>query len=466
MTLKFGTDGVRGLANAELTPELVLALGRASARVLVQGPEAPGAAAGPRSFFIGRDTRTSGPLLQAALAAGLASEGVDVRDVGVLPTPGVAALSAAHEWPAAMISASHNPFSDNGIKFFAAGGRKLSDETEQQLEHELAEVLAGAGQEAVAGGPVRPPPTGAGVGRVVVDEKSVDWYRSHLVACLEGRSLHGIRIAIDAANGAASFIAGDVLRLAGAEVIATLAAEPDGCNINDGCGSTDPRALQAAVTASGADLGLAFDGDADRVIAVDGSGELVDGDHLLALFAVDLRARNRLAADTVVVTVMANLGFRLAMEARGISVLETQVGDRYVLEALDERALSLGGEQSGHIIFRDLATTGDGVMTGLLLLDLVVRQGRALVELASDAMVRLPQVLRNVAVADRAGLACADGVWTEVARMEARLQGRGRILLRPSGTEPLVRIMVEAPSESEAEALAEGLAEVVTRLLG
>jgi phosphoglucosamine mutase len=466
VTLKFGTDGVRGLANAELTPELVLALGRASARVLVQGPEAPGAAARPGSFFIGRDTRMSGPLLQAALAAGLASEGVDVRDVGVLPTPGVAALSAAHECPAAMISASHNPFPDNGIKFFAAGGRKLSDETEQQLEHELAEVLAGAGREAAAGGPVRPAPTGGGVGRVVVDERSVDWYRSHLVACLEGRSLQGIRIAIDAANGAASFIAGDVLRLSGAEVMATLAADPDGCNINDGCGSTDPRALQAAVTASGADLGLAFDGDADRVIAVDGRGELVDGDHLLALFAVDLQARGRLAADTVVVTVMANLGFRLAMEERGISVLETRVGDRYVLEALDERALSLGGEQSGHIIFRDLATTGDGVMTGLLLLDLVVRQGRALAELASDAMVRLPQVLRNVPVADRAGLACADGVWTEVARMEARLQGRGRILLRPSGTEPLVRIMVEAPSEAEAEAVAEGLAEVVTRLLG
>jgi phosphoglucosamine mutase len=465
VTLKFGTDGVRGLANAELTPELVLALGRASARVLVQGQEAP-AAARPRSFFIGRDTRASGPLLQAALAAGLASEGVDVHDVGVLPTPGVAALSAAHEWPAAMISASHNPFPDNGIKFFAAGGRKLSDETEQQLEHELAELLAGAGQEAAVGGPVRPGPTGAWVGRVVVDERSVDWYRRHLVACLEGRSLHGIRIAIDAANGAASFIAGDVLRLAGAEVIATLAAEPDGCNINDGCGSTDPRALQAAVTTCGADLGLAFDGDADRVIAVDGRGELVDGDHLLALFALDLQARGRLAADTVVVTVMANLGFRLAMEARGISVLETQVGDRYVLEALDERALSLGGEQSGHIIFRDLATTGDGVMTGLLLLDLVMRQGRALAELASAAMVRLPQVLRNVSVADRAGLACADGVWTEVARMEARLQGRGRILLRPSGTEPLVRIMVEAPSEAEAEAVAEGLADVVTRLLG
>ncbi len=465
MTLKFGTDGVRGLANAELTPELVLALGRASARVLVQGLEAPGAA-GPRSFFIGRDTRASGPLLQAALAAGLASEGVDVRDVGVLPTPGVAALSAARGLPAAMISASHNPFPDNGIKFFAAGGRKLSDETEQQLEHELAEVLAAPAQEPVAGTLVPSAPTGTGVGRVVVDERSVDWYRSHLVACLEGRSLHGIRIAIDAANGAASFIAGDVLRQAGADVIATLAASPDGCNINDGCGSTDPRALQAAVTRSGADLGLAFDGDADRVLAVDGTGELVDGDHLLALFAIDLQARGRLASDTVVVTVMTNLGFRLGMEARGISVLETQVGDRYVLEALDERALSLGGEQSGHIIFRDLATTGDGVMTGLLLLDLVVRQDRTLAELAADAMVRLPQVLLNVAVVDRAGLARADGVWTEVARMEARLQGRGRVLLRPSGTEPLVRIMVEAESQGEAEAVAEGLAEVVTRELG
>jgi phosphoglucosamine mutase len=384
----------------------------------------------------------------------------------VLPTPGVAALSAAHESPAAMISASHNPYPDNGIKFFAAGGRKLSDDTEQQLEQELAAVLGAASHEVATGGSVESAPTGAAVGRVVVDDRSVDWYRRHLVDCLEGRSLHGIRIATDAANGAASFIAGDVLRLAGAEVIAALAAEPDGCNINDGCGSTDPRALQAAVTASGADLGLAFDGDADRVIAVDNSGELVDGDHLLALFAIDLQARGRLAADTVVVTVMTNLGFRLSMQARGISVLETQVGDRYVLEALDERGLSLGGEQSGHIIFRDLATTGDGVMTGLLLLDLVARHARTLAELASDAMVRLPQVLRNVPVADRAGLACADGVWTEVARMEGRLEGRGRILLRPSGTEPLVRIMVEAPSQAEAEAVAEGLAEVVTRLLG
>jgi phosphoglucosamine mutase len=465
VTLKFGTDGVRGVANAELTPELVLALGRAAARVLARPPQAPGAAA-RMSFFIGRDTRASGAFLQAALAAGLASEGVDVRDVGVLPTPGLAALSAAHEVPAAMISASHNPYPDNGIKFFAAGGRKLKDETEEHLEQELASVLGPPGQASPAGGSTGSARTGAAVGRVLLDPESVDWYRTHLVACLEGRSLQGIRVAIDTANGAASIIAGDVLRLAGADVIGTLAAEPDGCNINDGCGSTDPRALQAAVTASGADIGLAFDGDADRVVAVDGTGQPVDGDHLLALFAIDLQARGRLAADTVVVTVMSNLGFRLAMQERGISVLETQVGDRYVLGALDERSLSLGGEQSGHIIFRDLATTGDGILTGLLLLDLVVRQGRGLAEMTSDAMLRLPQVLRNVPVADRAGLARADGVWSEVAKMEASLAGRGRILLRPSGTEPLVRIMVEAPSEAEAEAVAEGLAEVVTRLLG
>jgi phosphoglucosamine mutase len=418
------------------------------------------------SFFIGRDTRASGPLLQAALAAGLASEGVDVRDVGVLPTPGLAALSAAHQLPAAMISASHNPFPDNGIKFFAAGGRKLNDETEEQLEHELTAVLDASGQALPADGSGSSAPTGDFVGRVRLDPASVDWYRTHLVASLEGRSLQGIQVAIDTANGAASVVATEVLRAAGADVIATLAAEPDGCNINDGCGSTHPGALQATVTASGADVGLAFDGDADRVIAVDGTGQLVDGDQLLALFAIDLQARGRLAAGTVVVTVMTNLGLRLAMQARGISVLETQVGDRYVLEALDERGLSLGGEQSGHIIFRDLATTGDGILTGLLLLDLVARRGRTLAAMTSDAMVRLPQVLRNVPVADRAGLACADGVWSEVAKMEGSLEGRGRILLRPSGTEPVVRIMVEAPSESEAEEVAKGLAEVVTRLLG
>jgi phosphoglucosamine mutase len=460
VALKFGTDGVRGVANAELTPEFVLALGRAAARVL-GSPAGSGRPGRPRAFVIGRDTRASGPLLQAALAAGVASEGLDVRDVGVLPTPGVAALSAAYEIPAAMISASHNPFSDNGIKLFASGGRKLADETEQRLEQELAAVLAATTVS-------RQPPTGAAVGQVLLDHQSVDWYRDYLVAALEGRSLGGIRVAIDCANGAATFTAGEVLRRAGADVVTSLAAEPDGCNINEGSGSTDPQALQAAVTAAHADAGLAFDGDADRVIGVDNTGQLVDGDQLLALFATDLQARGRLAGDTVVVTVMTNLGFRLAMRERGISVCETQVGDRYVLEALDERELSLGGEQSGHIIFRDVATTGDGVLTGLLLLDLVVRQGRSLADLSEAAMVRLPQVLRNVQLADRDGLnsASAAGLWKEVANLEATLAGRGRVLLRPSGTEPLVRIMVEAPTQEEADAAADRLAEVVTRLLG
>ena len=469
MTLKFGTDGVRGEANTELTPELVLGLGRAAARVLCR-PD-PAGAARP-VFLIGRDTRVSGPLLQAALAAGLAGEGVDVRDLGVLPTPGVAALAAASGTPAAVISASHNPFSDNGIKLFAAGGRKLSDETEEQLENELAAILAGrvapldpaAGVALDTRGDRRP--TGGDVGRLEADSDGPAWYRRRLVDSLEGRRLDGIRVAIDCANGAASVTAADVLRRAGAEVVAVLAADPDGRNINDGCGSTHPAGLQAEVVASGADVGLAFDGDADRVIAVDHTGAVVDGDQLIALCALDLRGRGRLAADTVVVTVMTNLGFRLAMGRHGISVHETQVGDRYVLEALDAGGWSLGGEQSGHVIFRDLATTGDGVLTGLQLLDLVLRSGRPLAELAAEAMVRLPQVLRNVRVADRDGLASAESVWAEVADAEGALGGSGRVLLRASGTEPLVRVMVEAPTSGEAEAVAERLVGAVTRALG
>jgi phosphoglucosamine mutase len=462
VTLKFGTDGVRGVANTELTPELVLALGRAAARVLGQGQVLTGGAR--PSFLIGRDTRVSGPLLQAALSAGLAGEGVDVSDLGVLPTPGVAALSAARALPAAVISASHNPFPDNGIKLFGAGGRKLSDETEAQLERELAVVLAGSA------GPVSGPPggrpTGVGVGRLLADTDGAGWYQDQLVASLEGRRLTGIRVAVDCANGSASVTAADVLRRAGAEVVAVLAAEPDGSNINDNCGSTHPAGLQDAVVAGRADVGLAFDGDADRVIAVDHTGALVDGDQLIALCALDLRRRGRLAADTVVVTVMTNLGFRLAMQEQGITVHETQVGDRYVLEALDEGGWSLGGEQSGHVIFRDLATTGDGVLTGLQLLDLVLRQGRPLADLAAEAMVRLPQVLRNIRVADRDGLAGAASVWSEVADVEGALGRSGRVLLRASGTEPLVRVMVEAPTRAEAEAAAGRLVDAVTAALG
>jgi len=451
VTVQFGTDGLRGVANRELTPELVLALGRAAARVL---------AARGGGFVVGRDTRRSGPMLQAALSAGLAAEGVDVQDLGVLPTPGVAAVSARRGLPAAVISASHNPFADNGVKLFAPGGRKLADDVERHLEGELARLSSAPGGAAGA------PPTGSGVGQLRPDPDALGWYRDRLVAALDGRRLDGMRVAIDCANGAAVATGAAVLGRLGAEVVAELAVEPDGTNINAGCGSTDPTSLQDAVRVGGAHAGLAFDGDADRVIAVDETGAVVDGDQLIALFAADLRARGRLSGDTVVVTVMTNLGFRQAMQASGVRVEETRVGDRYVLEALDQGGWSLGGEQSGHIIFRDLATTGDGVLTGLLLLDLLRRRGRPLSELAAGAMVRMPQVLRNVAVADGQGLEGVEALWAEVASVEAELGSGGRVLLRPSGTEPLVRVMVEAPTQAVAEAAARRLANAVSRLLG
>ena len=443
--LKFGTDGVRGVANAELTPELVVALGRAAARVL-----------GGETFLIGRDTRVSGPLLQAALTAGLASEGTNVVDLGVLPTPAVAHASAARGVPGAMISASHNPFPDNGIKLFAAGGRKLSDETEKGLEAELTRLLERA-SEARA-------PTGADVGRTRADDAVGDHYVAHLLASLQGRSLEGLHVVLDCANGAASPIAGDVFTSAGARV-EVISDGLDGTNINDRCGSTHPGSLQQRVRELRADAGLAFDGDADRVLAVDGNGDLVDGDHVIAICARDLRDRGRLRDDTVVVTVMTNLGFRLAMAEEKINVIETKVGDRYVLEALEERNLSLGGEQSGHVVFRDLATTGDGLLTGLQLLDAVRRSGRTLADLASTAMTRLPQVLLNVRVAARDKLDGAKELWDEVAEAEAALGDHGRVLLRPSGTEPLVRVMVEAPTEQLAQTTADRLAQTVERTL-
>jgi phosphoglucosamine mutase len=459
VTLKFGTDGVRGVANAELTPELVLCLGRAAGRVLGGSGREP-------AFLVGRDTRISGPLLQAALAAGLASEGFEVRDLGVVPTPAVAALSAADGLPAAMISASHNPYQDNGIKLFAAGGRKLSDETEDRLEAELAAIVAGPSGSRGQGSTGQGVPTGAGIGRLCPDPSGVDRYELQLIRSLEDRRLGGLRVAVDCANGAAFITAPDVLRQAGADVVAVLGVDPDGTNINGGCGSTEPGLLRDAVIRHRADAGLAFDGDADRVIAVDHTGALVDGDQLLALFAVDMRERGRLAEDTVVVTVMTNLGFRLAMQDRGIRVEVTQVGDRHVLEALDRHGWSLGGEQSGHVIFRDLATTGDGVLTGLALLDLMARSGRRLADLSDTAMTRLPQVLRNVLVENRDGLDGAEAVWAEVAAVEAELKGQGRVLLRSSGTEPYIRVMVEAPTEAAAEEAATRLAAVVSRSLG
>jgi phosphoglucosamine mutase len=432
--VKFGTDGLRGVAGTELTAELALALGRAAARIL----------GGPR-FVVGRDTRESGPWLEAAFAAGVAAEGVDVELLGVLPTPGVAWLAAEAGVPAAMISASHNAYHDNGIKLFGAGGRKLADEVEARLE---ADLLA-------ASTPTEP------IGRIRHGEDDGRArYVRHLVGSVGGRPL-GLSVVIDCANGASSVTAADALRQVGCTVD-VLHASPDGRNINERCGSTHPEALQARVVELGADLGLAFDGDADRVLAVDHTGRIIDGDHLIAMFAIDLAARGRLAASSVVVTVMTNLGFRIAMRERGIRVVETKVGDRYVLEAMEAEQLVLGGEQSGHIIFRDLASTGDGVLTGVQLLDLVHRSGRPLAELADEAMTSLPQVLRNVRV-ERRGVDVTAAIADDIAAVESELGEHGRVLIRPSGTEPLVRVMVEAPTPEQADAAAARLVAAVER---
>src|SRR5215207_5838278 len=439
--LRFGTDGVRGVANAELTPELALALGRAAARVLGGG-----------RFAIGRDTRRSGPLLEAALAAGLAAEGIEVVTLGVAPTPQVAWWAATEQAPAAVVSASHNPFGDNGIKLFSAGGRKMADAVEERLEAELDALVGGVA------GDRRAVVTGAAVGSIRAIDAAAG-YTAAVAASLEGRRLDGLRAVVDCANGAASVVAPDVLRSLGVDVT-VIHGSPDGTNINDGCGSTHPGDLQRAVVGQGADLGIAFDGDADRVLLVDASGELVDGDHLIAVCAIDRHARGALADDTVVVTVMTNLGFRLAMDARGISVVETAVGDRYVLEALEAGGYSLGGEQSGHVVFPALATTGDGLLTAVQVLDVVVRSGTPIGELAAGAMTRLPQVLRNVEVARR-DPAILERIAPAVAAVESRLGDKGRVLVRPSGTEPLVRVMVEAPTEADAAAAADELVRAV-----
>lgn len=439
--LRFGTDGIRGIANRDLTPELVTVLGRAAARVL--GVTQP--------FVVGRDTRRSGPMLAAALVAGLCAEEANVFDAGVLPTPGVAYLAQAHDFPAAMVSASHNPYPDNGVKLFAAGGRKLDDLAEARVEGEL-ELLAAAGF-------VRGVDTSGAGGRVAAWPDPEHDYVAHLRSALGSPSLAGLRVVVDAGNGAAYRVAPRVLEELGAEV-EVLNADPDGENINAGCGSTDPSGLQAAVIASDANAGLAFDGDADRVIAVDERGALVNGDQMLAITAVDLHDRGMLRGDAVVATVMSNLGLRRALATRGIEVVETPVGDRNVLAALEARGLVLGGEQSGHVILREMATTGDGTLTGLALLDVMWRTGRPLSELAAIVQP-LPQVLHNVPVDDRGALESADEFWSAVRDAEADLGEDGRILVRSSGTEPVVRVMVEATSPERAEALAESLATAV-----
>lgn len=438
MSLRFGTDGVRGVAGSELSPELVLSLGRAAARVL-----------GGKEFVVGRDTRLSGPMLQAALSAGLAAEGLDVVDLGVAPTPAVAAVAAARGSAGAVISASHNPFHDNGVKLLAPGGLKLDDEQEERIERAVAD-----GRALPAGAPV--------IGRLRADPDAIAWYCERVVGSLEGRRVDGIRVVVDCANGAATTTAQRVLAAAGADVVDVIAAQPNGTNINEACGSTDPSRLVESVKSHGADIGLALDGDADRVIAVDEHGEVVDGDRLLAMFACDLRERGRLAGDTLVVTVMSNLGLQKAMERAGVRVHRTPVGDRNVLEALNANGWSLGGEQSGHIIFRELATTGDGVLSGLLLLDLVRRSGRKLSDLAAGSMLSMPQVLLNVEVpAGSPPIAESSRVSSEVEAVERALGQAGRVVVRASGTEPLVRVMVEAETEAAAASAAQRLVDAV-----
>ena len=448
----FGTDGVRGVANADLTAELALDLSVAAAHVLGD----VGEFAGHRPVaLVGRDPRASGEFLASAVVAGLASAGVDVLRVGVLPTPAVAYLTAALGADLGVVlSASHNPMPDNGIKFFARGGHKLADEIEDQIE----DALRGA-----AGGAVWTRPTGAGVGRVREHTAGYDQYLDHLIDALPNR-LDGLKVVIDGAHGAAARVSPEAFTRAGAEVIA-IGAEPDGLNINDGCGSTHLAPLRAAVVASGADFGLAHDGDADRCLAVDATGAEVDGDQILAILALALRARAALRENTVVTTVMSNLGFKLAMRQQGIDVVETAVGDRYVLEAMKAGGYVLGGEQSGHVVLLDHATTGDGTLTGLLLAARVAATKQSLAELA-QVMTRLPQVLINVPDVDKSRVRTSPELAAAVSALEAELGTNGRVLLRPSGTEPLVRVMVEAADAERARFAASSLADQVKRCLG
>jgi phosphoglucosamine mutase len=438
----FGTDGVRGVANRELTAELALALGAAAARRLASSGEP-----GRRVAVIGRDPRASGEMLEAAVIAGLTSEGVDALRVGVLPTPAVAYLTGAYDADfGVMISASHNPMPDNGIKIFGPGGHKLDDDAEDRIEDLVA---AGPGLR----------PVGAGIGRVIDAEDAADRFLRHVGKASTVR-LDGLTVVVDCAHGAASSVAPRAYRAAGARVIA-INAEPDGLNINDKCGSTHLDDLRAAVVAHRADLGLAHDGDADRCLAIDANGELIDGDVIMVVLALAMREAGELAADTLVTTVMSNLGLHLAMRSAGITVRTTAVGDRYVLEELRAGDYSLGGEQSGHIVMPALGSTGDGIVTGLRLMTRIVQTGSSLSELAS-AMQTLPQVLINVEVADKATAAAARSVQTAVDKAEAELGDTGRILLRPSGTEPMIRVMVEATDEAVAQRVATTVADAVS----
>jgi phosphoglucosamine mutase len=454
----FGTDGVRGAAGDDLTGRLAMDLAIAAAEVLHDnGAFHAARAMGNRPMaVVGRDPRASGEFLESAVVAGLAGAGVDVLRLGVIPTPAVAFLTTDFDADlGVMLSASHNPAADNGIKLFARGGFKLPDAAEDEIEARLGnpgQVMAGI-------------PT-SGFGRVREDGGARERYLAHLLGSLpagqasaDTRPLLGLRVVVDCAHGAASEITPPLLRRAGADVVA-IGAEPDGENINAGCGSTHLDALRAAVIEEGADAGIAHDGDADRCLAVDAAGEVIDGDQILAVLALGLKAGGRLAGDTVVATVMSNLGFHHAMRDAGIAVVETGVGDRYVLEAMRAGQFILGGEQSGHIIMLDHATTGDGVLTALHLLAAVAREGVPLADLAG-VMTRYPQVLVNVAGVDKARVASSPELAAQVAATERELGDSGRVLVRPSGTEPAVRVMVEAADADQAHRLADRLVAAV-----
>ncbi|MGY5766265.1 phosphoglucosamine mutase [Brachybacterium sp. DNPG3] len=446
MSRLFGTDGVRGRANVDITAELAVDLSVGAAHVLGTFGAFDGTR--PRAI-IARDTRPSGDFLGAAVSAGLASSGVDVLDAGILPTPGLAYLvQSTGADLGVMISASHNPAPDNGIKFFARGGTKLPDEVEDAIEKRIGEQWDR--------------PQGTDVGTITPFEGAIEAYVAHLASTLD-TSLEGLTVVADCANGAAAITGPEVLRRAGATVH-VIGDRSDGRLINEGCGSTHLEPLQAAVREHGADLGVAFDGDADRCLAVDADGEIIDGDQIMAILALDLKERGKLHDDTLVVTVMSNLGLKLAMKDHGITLGQTSVGDRYVLEEMNLGGYSIGGEQSGHVILAEHATTGDGELTALHLLQRVATTGRTARELA-DVMTRLPQALINVKGVDKARAGIDRGVGDAVAAAEAELGESGRVLLRPSGTEPVVRVMVEAPDDATATAIAERLAAVVSERL-
>ena len=443
MARLFGTDGVRGLAGVDVTAELALNLADAAAFVLGRNARSESRRA---TAVIARDPRVSGEFISAAVSAGLASAGVDVLDAGVIPTPAAAYLVADTGADfGVMVSASHNPAPDNGIKFFAAGGRKLPDEVEDQIEAAMERSPAAV--------------TGRQVGRIRRFADAEDRYLVHLLGTLEGLSLSGIHVVLDCAHGAAAGISPDVFSDAGARVT-VIGNDPDGFNINDGIGSTHLDALIETVRSSGADLGIAHDGDADRCLAVDAAGNVVDGDKIMAILALSMSSRGRLEQNTLVATVMSNLGLKLAMADNGIDVVETGVGDRYVLESINANGYSLGGEQSGHVIMSDYATTGDGILTGLHIAAEMVRSGKSLEELAS-CMTVYPQVLVNVRGVDRSLVGSDEVLSAAVRQAEVVLDGKGRVLLRPSGTEPVVRVMVEAETESQAKGLADDLAMIV-----